>query len=43
MGVRRGGQEGELAPTFPLGRPKLLCFSTYLKENSKFLGIYLGK
>jgi len=34
MGVRRGGQEGALAPPWPA---KIACFSTFLKENSMFL------
>jgi len=37
MGVRRGGQEGALAPPWPA---KIACFSTFLKENSMFLGIF---
>jgi len=35
MGVRRGGQEGALAPPWPA---KIVL--TFLKENSMFLAIF---
>jgi len=35
----RGGQEGALAP--PPWPAKIVCFSTFLNENSLFLGIFL--
>jgi len=38
MGVRRGGQEGALAP--PPWQTKIVSFLTFLKENSMFLGIF---
>jgi len=37
MGVRKGGQEGALAPPWPV---KIVCFLSFLKENSLFLGIF---
>ena len=39
MGVRRGGQEGSLAPP-PPWPDKIVYFSTFLVENSMFLGIF---
>jgi len=39
MGIRRGGQQGALAP---LGRQKIFFFSTFLDEKSMFLGIFLA-
>jgi len=38
MGVRRGWQEGALAP--PPCQAKIVCFSTFLNENGMFLGIF---
>jgi len=37
MGVRRGGQEGALAPPPSPWPGKIVCFLTFLKENSMFL------
>jgi len=37
MGVRRGGQEGSLATTW---LDKIVCFSTFLVEDSMILGIF---
>jgi len=37
MGVRRGGQEGALDPPWPA---KIVCFLTFLEENSMFLGVF---
>jgi len=37
MGVRRGGQEGALAPPWPA---KIVCFSTFSNENSVYLDIF---
>jgi len=34
MGVPRGGQEGALDPPWPA---KIVCFFTFLEENSMFL------
>jgi len=37
MGVRRGGQEGALDPPWPA---KIVCFLTFLEENSMLLGVF---
>jgi len=37
MSVRKGGQEGAIAILWPA---KIVCFSTFSKENSIFLGKY---
>jgi len=40
MGVRRGGQEGAFDTPWPA---KIVCFLTFLEENSMFLSLFLGK
>jgi len=41
MGVRRGGQEGALAP--PPGRAKLVCFLDFFGKNSIFFVVFKAK
>jgi hypothetical protein len=35
MGVRKGGQEGALAPL----ADQIVCFSNFYEENSIFIGV----
>jgi len=37
MGVLRGGQEGALDPPWPA---KIVCFLTFLEENSMLSGVF---